>query len=299
MTEELDSRSPFFDFALRPTVFIAGSGRSGTTWLAELLANDGQRRILFEPFAGWRVPEFKHFDRYLYLGPDEISPWFERPTLKILRGKIRHPWVDQLHNGKRVYWQRIIKDVYSNIRLGWLQAVNPNLKIILIVRHPCAVAASQLRHQWKIDPDRFLRNPALIERHFSASEVQLIKDASDPLDRSIITWCVENRVPRSELGAKLTLVHFEHLHHQTEQTLEQLSQDTGIRVNTKKRDLNQLSALAGGDASTAARGKDPTEQWMKELSPSQIKRAGEILAAFQCTDLYATDAPNPLNISAR
>ena len=52
------------------TVFLAGTGRSGTTWLAGLINHDQSYRDVFEPFHPGKVEALGGFKSYLIIhGP--------------------------------------------------------------------------------------------------------------------------------------------------------------------------------------------------------------------------------------
>ncbi len=45
------SQSCYIDFPKeKETIFFASSGRSGTTWIQEMLTRSGDYRVMFEPF---------------------------------------------------------------------------------------------------------------------------------------------------------------------------------------------------------------------------------------------------------
>lgn len=53
----------------RRTVLIAGTGRSGTTWLSGLVNHDRRYRDVFEPFNPGKVEAFRGFRSKQYLRP--------------------------------------------------------------------------------------------------------------------------------------------------------------------------------------------------------------------------------------
>src|SRR5271166_3116404 len=83
------------DLDYRKTSFIAGFGRSGTTWLLELLNFRNDFRVLFEPFDHNLVALAVNFTEHQYLRPDDDDPHFLKPAQAILSGRIRDDSVDQ------------------------------------------------------------------------------------------------------------------------------------------------------------------------------------------------------------
>src|SRR5437870_3848637 len=71
------------------TFFMAGTGRSGTTWIAEVLNHDHAYRYLHEPFRPGRVRATKPFLPRQYLRPDDRDPRYVEPARAILSGRVR------------------------------------------------------------------------------------------------------------------------------------------------------------------------------------------------------------------
>ncbi|MBW1855726.1 MAG: sulfotransferase domain-containing protein, partial [Deltaproteobacteria bacterium] len=117
------------------TVFISGMGRSGTTWLSELINYNNSYRDIFEPFHPHKVKETKIFKYNQYLNPKDQNPKLLNQANKILSGRFQSKWTDR-NNKKIVATERIIKDIRTNLMLKWLKGIRPDMPIILIVRHP-------------------------------------------------------------------------------------------------------------------------------------------------------------------
>src|SRR5580704_5098197 len=126
----------------RRATLVSGMGRSGTTWLAELLNYRNDQRLLFEPFDHQRVALAVNFTDHQYLRADDADPRYLAPARAIVTGLLRDPFVDQ-HNRRLVCGRRIIKEVRANLILKWLHTQFPGMPIVLIVRHPFAVAVSR------------------------------------------------------------------------------------------------------------------------------------------------------------
>src|SRR5918993_801944 len=75
----------------RRSVFLAGSGRSGTTWLSEIINHRRGYRYVFEPFNPRVVGPFGHFRTKQYLRPDDQREEFLEPARLALTGRLRHP----------------------------------------------------------------------------------------------------------------------------------------------------------------------------------------------------------------
>ena len=78
----------FFDYGPpSSTMFLAGMGRSGTTWARNIINYDDSYRVMFEPFLPAQVSEARHFRYIQYLNPQERDPLLVTAAQKILAGK--------------------------------------------------------------------------------------------------------------------------------------------------------------------------------------------------------------------
>src|SRR3990167_10571090 len=92
------------------TTFIAGMGRSGTTWVEEVINYNHDYRIIFEPFHAFRVADAFCFKYHNYIRPETVDPTLEKQARIILSGHVQNSWTD--HDKKSLrYSKRIIKDI--------------------------------------------------------------------------------------------------------------------------------------------------------------------------------------------
>jgi len=88
----------FIDYGShRKAVLLAGSGRSGTTWIAQLISSRGGWRLMFEPFHSRQIDLLSDWNYRQYLRPGDRDDRFVEPAARILTGKLRHPWVDRFN----------------------------------------------------------------------------------------------------------------------------------------------------------------------------------------------------------
>lgn len=94
----------------RRTVFLAGTGRSGTTWVEELINAKNDFRIMFEPFHSDKVELVSDWNYRQYLRCSDRTEKFLQSATAILSGNIRNEWID-CFNRKLISRKRIIKDI--------------------------------------------------------------------------------------------------------------------------------------------------------------------------------------------
>jgi hypothetical protein len=155
---------------------IAGSGRSGTTWVLDVLAEANNLRPVFEPLNPYAVNEARAFSNR-YLTENAYEPELKCFLEKVFTGKLNYLWpktrivpakmrpsISQMMSwdynytllllykksliryfsyARKKSFRPITKFIRANLMLDWL-AANFNPKIIFLVRHPGAVVASKI-----------------------------------------------------------------------------------------------------------------------------------------------------------
>lgn len=279
---------------LRDTVLIAGVGRSGTTWLADLINFDGRYRDLFEPFHPWKVPAARPLLGQWYQRAGDVPPpAFADYVGRVLRGRERYAWIDRF-NRRVVSRRRLVKAIRANLFLGWLAAAHPQVKIILLIRHPAAVARSRLAlpagWEWRPTLAELLAQPRLQQR-LSPAQRQLAASAATPFEEHLLTWSLSHWIPLTELPAGNVLpVYYERLRS------EPAAQMQRVFAFLSRRWDPACLAVHGAPSKTARRmNKDANVDgsqgapWVTWLSAQQRERMTDVLGAFELTGFYGED----------
>lgn len=269
------------------TVFLAGSGRSGTTWLSDLVNHRGEYRPIFEPFYRERVGVCENFNRRQYLRADDDREEFLVPARNILSGRIRSPWTDR-SPGPRVFHRRLIKDIRANLFLYWMHVNFPGMPIILLLRHPCAVAESRLALGWRDNLDEILAQQELLKDFLEPFEAE-IRNAKTPFERHIYLWCIENYVPLMQFGAgEIHVAFYESLRLRPEEELRRLFEFLG-------REFDAGVLRKTGHPSALSHGKvRPVGAWRDSLDRERVRKAMQILDLFGLGEMYGEDpTPHP------
>ncbi len=282
----------------RSSVYVAGSGRSGTTWLAEVINYRNAYRYMFEPLTPPHVPEFQHLIRGQYLRPDTRDPVYAKPMASVLNGRLRHRWVDY-YNRRPVATRRLIKDVYANLMLKWIQVQFPGMPIVFVLRHPCAVltsrlslAPSDLHKRFEPDLERFLMQRELMADFLSPFESAL-RDATTPLERHALWWCVENYVPlRMCARGDIHAVCYERLRTEAVEEIPLLGTFIGRRFDPVVFTRMRRRSLTTGPHSALQVNGEPITRWTSRWSHDDVKRVVKILSMFGLDEIY-TDSPMP------
>jgi hypothetical protein len=176
-------------------ILVTGSHRSGTTWLASILALADHTLMAHEPF---------NIERWAYALDGLAKRWFtyapalpqgpaleafdkviNRRTGKVfLKNQLQH-WIPPLRRGRL-----IIKDPISALSSDWL-ASNFDLEVIVLVRHPAAFAASLKRLEWRYPFDHFLEQDLLMHRHLEPYRAEIASKPENIVEQAAIVWkCV-------------------------------------------------------------------------------------------------------------
>lgn len=198
------------DRNMQQTILVLGSGRSGTTWIAEVIAKMMKARLIFEPFLLDQEKQFYLLNtRYasnelwshhqLYLSPSELHNDYHEQIKRILQGGIRSELTD---SGCKpgIYSRRVIKDVRINLLMAYIATHWPEIKIVWLIRNPFDVIESQLtlmeKDGWhfEFDVQSILDQPYLVNDWLGPYVPGMIS-AATPYEKLAHKWCIETFVP--------------------------------------------------------------------------------------------------------
>jgi hypothetical protein len=274
------------------TIVLAGSGRSGTTWLGNIIGADWNYRIIFEPFDARHVPEAKAAGIPLrpYCSPGEECPALYDFVQHTLAGKLRNRWVDK--QGRRLWaWRFVLKTIRATLLLAWIDE-NFYPPIIYLIRHPGAVVASRCRLGWESHLDVFLSQPALMRDYLSPYK-DVIKSATTEVQRHTVMWCMENIVPLRQLPRyDWIFCAYEHLYTEPLQETHRLLSRLGLKeTRARLNAIGRLSHVTHKESALRKAGNILTG-WKKDLSAQDIADMTAILRDFGI-ELYSVDEPLP------
>jgi sulfotransferase family protein len=279
----------FVDQASGTAVLIAGSGRSGTTWLQELINHRRDHRVIFEPFTRAVVPFCSHFNWRQYIREADDAPRFLDPTRRILSGDFRNDWTDQ-YNQRKVYKKRLVKDIRGLLLLRWLHGRFPEIPIVYIMRHPCAVIASQLRMDWHLNVNLLLEQGELVADFLKPYEY-LMRRALINLDHLTLIWCVENYVPlRQFRSGEILLVFYEELLQNPEREVERIFRFIGQPLQPGAFKQYRRQSAEAREWSAILTGDDLLNSWRKYLDAFQISRILYFVGLFGLRRIYGEDS---------
>jgi len=280
--------NPFYQE--RDTLLVAGSGRSGTTWLGNIIAQCPGFMTLFEPFDYRHVPELSVSSLRQYIRPDEKTHVLDKTISAVLRGKLRNEWMLS-QNTRNLAWRILVKEIRANLFLGYIQN-RFNSKIIFVVRHPCAVVLSRMELKWETHLDDFLNQQELVEDYLTPY-VDLIHNANSEPVKHAVMWSIENMVPLVQMRQHhFIFCIYEDLIAKTDEELNRIFALAGLKVPEKTHSLALQPASTSSSKKTVSGRKDYAGYWKTKLCKDDITSILDTVHTFGI-DLYGdTTVPN-------
>ena len=203
----------------RPPILVTGLGRSGTSWVGRVLSAPHDVAYILEPFNpalhfygqfGPRLPGFFTYmaahnaDRYAAAVEDMLAFRYQplaglravlRPTL--FRHSVRS--ARRFRENRQLRRRPLIKDPSAVFSAPWL-AERFAMRIVIMVRHPAAVAASFKRLDYPRVPfEHLLNQSALMQDRLEAFRSELETVAAQPdalpiVEQAALLWKVVNAV---------------------------------------------------------------------------------------------------------
>jgi len=141
-------------FEAERALILTSTPRSGSTWLGSLLRSIPHSCVLFEPMHIGNVPAAKAagFSWRTHLEPTTPWPAGQAYLQRVFEGRMINHWICKEMSIRDACRARtlIVKSVRVNRLLPWLCETFPIRPPVLLIRHPCAVIASQLRwNSWR------------------------------------------------------------------------------------------------------------------------------------------------------
>ncbi|MEM9215747.1 MAG: sulfotransferase domain-containing protein [Cyanobacteria bacterium P01_F01_bin.150] len=279
----------------KDVIWIVGDGRSGTTWLGDLVNWHKNYREIFEPIHPFHVKRTKEFGFNPYLRPDDsISP-LGRFLPLVFSGKFKHLRADT-SKSNFLYNGLLIKDIYANLLLAWVHQNIPNVKKVLIIRNPFSVALSKQRRSnwiWMTEPKDFLNQRYLMRDYLEPFESLIKESGNDFVRNQILIWAITHYVPLRQLRRDdIYIIFYENLFLNPEEEITKLFnylygyQVVGIDKDVLDNAIVKPSRTQGNKFSTLS-AQNPLDVWKNELTFQEIESGMKILESFGLASIYA------------
>jgi hypothetical protein len=299
------------------TIFIAGSPRSGTTWLFNILSLMPKYCTIFEPFHNYWFPECREigFTNHVYIPPNDISIERKKYVEKLLHGRVcskfprlkksiyQHPIGFTKEIFHRIFSENvIIKSIRANRFLPWMITNFPECKYIFIIRHPCAVISSQIEsgitgyfppEKWKINKEIVLEQAKQIlsikKNNNLLNKIKTIETKEEIL---ALVWCLDTYIPLKYINfKKYHLIIYEKCVKNGEIELKKI-------FNYLDKNIPKMANYGLSEPSFTSYNKSyvgsikQLKKWKKKLSKDQIESILKIVNWFDLKFYSENEEPD-------
>jgi hypothetical protein len=312
--------------------FIAGSGRSGTTWVLDSLAKANGLRPVFEPLnpyasdmgyryahrallAGDHHPELRAFlSRAIEGRGERLWTQFRRQRVWLIPSRSNVGSFTSINRYARrlgrfameapelaclaMRREPVVKCIWANLMLGWV-AEQLDCQVVVIVRHPGAVIESELRTGWDAEKtlERFRKDPQFHDATEGRYARQLGRKLSH-VEALALRWLIENQSHIEDESNHWAMVAFyEDLAGAEPAAWEPVCNHLGLRY---KPNATTLARPSQQSSTRAARTADDEllRSWCVNISPEQSIQIQGMLdeSQFSC---YAMDSVRPNRVPGK
>lgn len=320
-------------------VLVAGAGRSGTTWLGKLLDASPWVLYRHEPDNLGRLDWFRRVPsrlepedadpRVREAFREALWRCFERHALQFVRPPrfpkafLRDRALGALELGLRgagrlartrspeaplagPLWcadasrvHLVVKSVASNLRLAWIRRHFPEIRLVLILRHPGGYLASWLRgarsEGWRGFGDRARLDPTVLPlRRPEHARWRERYERGSAFERELVYWIVANETPLLELrnDPALATVVYERLCETPRPVVERVYAHCGLEPAASTWRFLEAST-ARHDEGYHAVFKDSLRvagAWRERLTPEQMSQVEDWLGETSLAPLWRETA---------
>lgn len=276
---------------------ISGDPRGGTTWVAQLLNQLPGSALIWEPLMVSKVREVRElgFQWRQYIPENETWPEAREVLEKILGGRLLSPYLCQQTTPQQLQDARylLVKFCRANQLLPWLtQQLDFEFPPVYLVRHPCAVVASQLKQGGWNSVSPSLEIPEGRYRSFYSDHSAFLNKI-DTVEKHLATiWCLCNRVPLShpDNNKRWITVTYESLLLNGAQELNRIGERWKVPIPQHLYEIRQ-------DASSTTLLESPIvdgsvhkqlEYWKSKLTARQVDDIMRVVDYFEI-ELYNSE----------
>jgi len=268
-----------------------GSARSGTSWLAETIAQQHRYRLLFEPEQETQTKNgILLFDKYFT--EEKNNKEANNYLKKVFANQVDCDWIAQSSNRKykRHLWpfipkKYIIKFVRCNLSAKYINE-HFQIPLIHIVRNPYDVIKSQQRVKfpWLFNLNHFAAQESLVNLVQDKFDFNLTDNRIyDEVEQLTIRWCLENIIPlkvQEPRQYKSQLVKHEDLRNDVNVFLELCKNFDLEPVNNIEKEYKRPSSKAHPKSDVRN-----ANQSIKKLELEELQKINAILDKFE-VELY-------------
>lgn len=273
-------------FDITKSIIISGVPRGGSTWFSELLSSDKKSSLIWEPLSLAFYPEFNklHFKERQYLHPQLKDDNTYATFKKVLSGNqltygiLQRTDVNQLIASEYL----IVKFCRANRLLPWLTN-NFNFKTTIhLLRHPCAVVASQLKFGAWDDIEHSFTEEELKPDGFVENYYNIIKPINKIEEKLAAIWCLDNIIPLTQNHEnKWKTITYENLLIKPEETFKYIDIPYTPEIKNKLYKPSSTTVKGSPVNNNENNIEKQLSYWKQTLTQKQINNIITIVKAFE------------------
>ena len=286
MKRQLNSILSYLPIKNKP-IFITGHGRSGTSWIGDIMGQAPGVLYYIEPCNPKVVPYGDYSDWFKYAKPNNRDPYLERTLDPAFKGLITYgsKWLRQPYRRFLPNRRVVIKEVASFMSIRWVyKRYQPD--ILLVVRHPCAVALSEKKKNTQIDRPikEILRQTDLIEMHLKPY-VNVMKKAKTPFEIYGAVWGARNRVIANLIPnySEWNAIFYEELIRDPIGYFRKIFDNFNLSLTDKVQKYINMTTneQKPGTYSTFRVAENQIDKWKREMTSDEIEQVRAFVEPFE------------------
>lgn len=252
-------------------VWLASYPKSGNTWARALLANyrnDGPDPVDINNLGGLIASHREQFDEWLSVEASDLSAVeiarYRRRWYTLLAADAHEPVIMKVHDG------------FHDANGEALFTPGPEMRVICIVRHPCAVAVSLAHHAgWSVD-----RSIEAMRTGFRSSKMG--DSLHDQLEQWVPPWSTHVSDWMSSMPSAIVIRYEDMIARPLDETRRLIGAVTGVVDENRLQRAVAFSSFAELQAQEARRGfverppsapaffrQGATDAWRRDLTDVQ------------------------------
>jgi len=273
-------------------IWLIGDGRSGTTWVSDLINYDKRYREMFEPFHPKFVRDMDFIVPHQYIRQNDSNEQLTLLVKDIFNGKFTNPRVDS-GNHSFLYKGLLVKDIFANCLCYWVVSQYHKIKPVLLIRNPFSVALSKFKKKdwfWVTEPMDLLNQHSLKEDYLLPFEddIKRVAHENNYILNQVLIWSIINYVPLRQFEpGSIHICFYEDIYNEPSEEVSKIFQFVrGKQTVVLSEDVVKRPSRVIGTESNLLSGTSPVSSWMNELDPKLIDDGLRVLQRFGFEGLY-------------
>jgi len=294
-------------------IIVLSFGRSGSTWISDIISKNMGGLLLFEPLHPETCPFPQEASYSSGYEPDldgRLLTFFEAIMAKedrnrwLLRNHLFNPLEAVSQAFVDMVWEETqvlgFKEIRANFMIDWF-IERMDARIVYLARHPAAVIASLRRRKnfwnefgfethWRLFNEHVIQRPA--NQETLAPYLPLIESADSQIEREAVMWAVTHKLATQALARHgLPIFHYEDFYERAFPTTRQLVSYLGGDANAihpahifvpSMTTIRTVHGLTASESDFSAKGW--AIFWDGILEPAELSAIMDLMQAFDIDD---------------